>query len=147
MKILISACLLGIPCRYDGRKNTLADLQHLLSLHQLVPVCPEQLGGLPTPRAPAELRADGRVCTKSGQDVSLAFQRGAEAALQIFKACRCDAALLKARSPSCGKGRIYDGSFSRTLKDGNGIFASLCLANGIPVFHEEEIGLLLKNGA
>jgi len=110
----------------------------LLKDHELVPVCPEQLGGLSTPRPPCEMQEDGRVRNKQGDDQSTEFTRGAEEALMLFKLTGCEAALLKARSPSCGKGMIYDGSFSGTLKPGNGVFAQKLVNEGIPVYTEED---------
>ena len=138
MRILCSACLLGARCRYDGQGKPTQRVIELLKDHQLVPVCPEQLGGLPTPRPPCEMQEDGRVRNKQGDDQSTEFTRGAEEALMLFKLTGCEAALLKARSPSCGKGMIYDGSFSGTLKPGNGVFTQKLVDEGIPVFTEED---------
>ena len=109
--ILISACLLGAACRYDGGSNPVFSVEALMGRCQLVPVCPEQLGGLPTPREPAE-RTEGGVVTKTGADVSAQFQRGAEQALHLARIFGCKKAVLKERSPSCGAGEIYDGSFT-----------------------------------
>lgn len=138
MRILCSACLLGARCRYDGQGKPSQRVMALLKDHQLVPVCPEQLGGLPTPRPPCEMQGDGRVLNRQGDDQSTEFMRGAEEALMLFRLTGCDAALLKARSPSCGKGMIYDGSFSGTLKPGNGVFTQKLVDEGIPVFTEED---------
>ncbi len=140
MNILISACLLGLCTRYDGGDNAI-DLARL-SGHTLVPVCPEQLGGLPTPRVPAERQPDGRVRDKQGADVTRAFQDGADMAMQVYTACHCRAALLKARSPSCGAGVVYDGTFTGTLVPGDGVTAERLKQAGIPVFTEEEVGEL-----
>lgn len=104
----------------------------------LLPVCPEQLGGLPTPRPPAECCGE-HVRTADGADVTEQYRRGAEQTLYLARCFGCDAALLKERSPSCGAGTIYDGSFSDTLTAGNGVTASLLLRNGIPVFGESEL--------
>ena len=101
MKILISACLLGIPCRYDGKAKPQPWAEALAARHDLVPVCPEQLGGLPTPRAPSERRGD-RVVMNTGADVTEQYRRGAEAALRLCRLTGCEAAILKERSPSCG---------------------------------------------
>ena len=108
----------------------------LLDAHTLIPVCPEQLGGLPTPRVPAE-RQGSRVISRSGQDVTAAYEKGAEEALRLYRLMRCDAAILKARSPSCGCGSIYDGSFSGILTAGNGVTAEKLLAHGARVYTEE----------
>lgn len=139
MKVLVSACLLGVACRHDGQSKFCPAVTAQLSGHELVPVCPEQLGGLPTPRPPCELQPDGRVLSREGEDKTREFCRGADGALKLMKLTGCEAALLKARSPSCGKGRIYDGSFTGTLKTGNGVFAQKLIDLGIPVYTEEDI--------
>ena len=142
MKILISACLLGVCCRYDGASKAHPLVLALAERHTLVPVCPEQLGGLPTPRPPAE-RRDGRVVTQS-DDVTEQYRRGAEETLKLCKLLGCEAAVLKERSPSCGHGQVYDGTFSGTLTAGDGVTAALLAAHGIPVYGESRIEELLK---
>lgn len=142
MKILISACLLGIPCRYDGASKAKPWAEELARRHELVPVCPEQLGGLPTPRDPSE-RREGRVVMNTGADVTEQYRRGAEAALRLCRMLGCEAAILKERSPSCGHGTIYDGTFTGTLTDGDGVTAELLLRNGIPVYGESQAAELL----
>ena len=144
MRILISACLLGLKCRYDGGGKALPPLAELLGRADLsfVPVCPEQLGGLPTPRPPAE-RCGDRVMTQAGADVTAQYRKGAEAALALYRLCGCQAAILKANSPSCGCGTIYDGSFSHRIISGDGVTAELLRANGIPVYTEETFARLL----
>ena len=142
MKILISACLLGIPCRYDGKAKPQPWAEALAARHDLVPVCPEQLGGLPTPRTPSERRGD-RVVMNTGADVTEQYRRGAEAALRLCRLTGCEAAILKERSPSCGCGEIYDGSFSGTLTAGDGVTAELLRKNGIPVYGESHVAALL----
>ena len=144
MKLLISACLLGERCRYDGKSKPLPGeiLRRLREQHTLIPVCPEQAGGLPTPRAPSERRGV-KVVSNQGRDVTREYEAGAAFALALAKKERVDAALLKARSPSCGKGEIYDGTFSRTLIPGSGVTAELLEQNGIPVYTEEEIEALI----
>lgn len=142
MKILISACLLGIPCRYDGASKAQPWAEELARRHELVPVCPEQLGGLPTPRDPSE-RREGRVVMNTGADVTEQYRRGAEAALRLCRMLGCEAAILKERSPSCGHGTIYDGAFTGTLTDGDGVTAELLLRNGIPVYGESQAAELL----
>ena len=142
MKILISACLLGSCCRYDGASKAHPLAAALAECHTLVPVCPEQLGGLPTPRPPAERRG-GRVVTQSG-DVTEQYRRGAEETLKLCELLGCEAAVLKERSPSCGHGAVYDGTFSGKLTAGDGVTAELLTAHGIPVYGESRIGELLK---
>ena len=141
MKLLISACLLGTCCRYDGASKAHPLAAALAERHQLVPVCPEQLGGLPTPRPPAERRED-RVVTQSG-DVTGQYSRGAEATLKACKLLRCQAAARKDRSPSCGRVAVYDGTFTGPLTPGDGVTAELLAANGIPVYGESQIEDLL----
>lgn len=143
MRILVSACLLGLCTRYDGQSKGEDSVLALAKHHVLIPVCPEQLGGLPTPRPPAEMQKDGGVINQQGQDVTEAFQRGARMALDIARLTGCEAAILKARSPSCGLGQVYDGSFSGTLSPGNGVFAALCLQSDLPVYTEENVHRLM----
>lgn len=139
MNILVSACLMGLCTRYDGKAKPYPGVLELAKKHTLIPVCPEQLGGLATPRPPAELQDDGRVINILGKDVSAAFKLGAQIALSIAQSTRCVFAILKSRSPSCGKGQVYDGSFQGRLKEGNGVFAALCMQNDLPVYTEDEI--------
>lgn len=139
--ILVSACLLGISCRYDGNTNEAAEVLRLKERYCLIPVCPEQMGGLMTPRLPAEMR-DGRVYAKDGSDVTGAFAKGADAVLHLAQLFGCRCAVLKARSPSCGSHVIYDGTFSGTRVEGNGVTAALLKENGIRVFTEHELGEL-----
>lgn len=138
MRLLVSACLLGCACRYDGGGKPCGAVLALQGAHELIPVCPEQLGGLPTPRPPAERQGD-RVVNRLGQDVTEEYLRGAQEALRLCRALKCDAAILKARSPSCGCGQIYDGSFSSALIPGDGVTAALLKENGIPVWMEEDL--------
>ena len=143
MRILISACLLGARCRYDGASKPQPWIAALAKRHTLVPVCPEQLGGLPTPRPPAERRGD-RVVTREGADVTAQYRRGAEEALALCRLLGCGAALLKERSPSCGRGEIYDGTFSGTLTPGDGVTAALLEASGVAVYGESRLRELLE---
>lgn len=138
--LLISACLLGVACRYDGQSKPLPSekIDALREKYLLIPVCPEQLGGLPTPRLPCEL-SDGRAIRSDGADLTDAYTKGADETLRLAKTLGAKSALLKAKSPSCGSGRIYDGSFSGTLIDGDGVTAALLKANGINVFSELEL--------
>ena len=141
--IWVSACLLGAACKYSGGDNLCPKVAALAEDHYLVPVCPEQLGGLPTPRTPAERQGD-QVITKDGRDVTAAYLRGAQEALKLAKFFGCDTAILKARSPSCGVGAIYDGTFTGTLVPGSGVTAALLEASGIRVITEEELDRLLE---
>ncbi len=141
MKILISACLLGCRCRYDGGSKPHPVAEKLAQRHELVPVCPEQLGGLSTPRPPAERRGDG-VVTAAGGDVTEQYRRGAEEAVRLCKLMGCQAAVLKERSPSCGSGEIYDGAFSGRLSKGDGVTAAALKAAGIPVYGESAAEVL-----
>lgn len=143
MRLLISACLLGCRCRYDGASKPQPWAADLAGRHELVPVCPEQLGGLATPRPPAERRGE-RVVTAAGADVTEQYRRGAEEALRLCRFFGCGAAVLKERSPSCGGGQIYDGTFTGTLTAGHGVTAELLKANGVPVYGESQISELLK---
>lgn len=138
MRILVSACLLGVGCKYSGGDNADPRVIALKERFELVPVCPEQLGGLPTPRPCAE-RAGQRVATENGQEVTPQFQKGAEETLRLAKLLDCQAALLKSRSPSCGSVEIYDGSFSHRRVLGRGVTAEKLVHAGIPVFDEEHL--------
>ena len=142
-RILVSACLLGVPCRYDGKSVPCEGVIRLKERAQLVPVCPEQLGGLSTPRPKAEIKA-GRVINIEGTDVTDAFRRGAEEVLRMAEIFNCKYAILKENSPSCGKGRIYNGDFSGVLVSGNGICAELLCQHGVKVFGESQIDELLE---
>ena len=142
-KLLISACLLGIPCRYDGRSVKAVDIERLAENFELIPVCPEIYGGLSTPRTPSE-RVGDKTLMKDGRDVTENYIRGAEAAYALCESLGCTLALLKERSPSCGKNKIYDGSFTGTLIDGEGVTAEYLRERGIKIFGESEIEELLK---
>ena len=140
MNILVSHCFLGEPCRYDGASRLDRQIIELHRAgHNLIPVCPEILGGLDVPRSPAELQPDGRVVTQDGQDVTAAYRAGAERVLKIARENGCTLAILKARSPSCGSGEIYDGTFTHTLKGGWGVAARMLAEAGIEVMDEEHL--------
>jgi len=141
-KLLISACLLGMPTRYDGKIKVYPEVEALREKYELIPVCPEVMGGLSVPRSPSE-RVGERVMTKNGNDVSDAYERGAMLTLSVAAARGCCKALLKERSPACGKGKIYDGSFTKALTDGNGVAAELLMSEGIEVYTESEISKLI----
>lgn len=160
-RLLVSACLLGQPVRYDGRSNEskIGELSHWLAKWQeegrVIPVCPETLGGLPTPRPAAEIQAleegsgqgvlagKAKIITQSGLDVSADFIQGAQKTLEIAKREQATGALLAARSPSCGKGQIYDGSFSGKLTTGDGVTVAWLEAQSIRCFNPEEYQALI----
>ena len=148
-KILVSACLYGHCCKYDGTNNLLRDktFQILKNTGRLIPVCPEELGGLSTPRVPSEIK-EGRVYNKEGYDVTAQFELGAEKALEIARKNGVRVAIMKQGSPSCGCKRIYDGTFTGTKITGEGITVRKLIENGIPVFDETEANLakLLADG-
>lgn len=137
-KILVSACLLGVACRYDQGEKTDPRLLGLMDDNILIPVCPEVLGGLPTPRLPCEIK-DGRVVNELGQDFTREFKKGAEETLKLARLYQVDLAILKAKSPSCGCGKIYDGSFSKRLIKGNGITSQILLRENFKVISEEDL--------
>ena len=137
-RVLVSACLLGAACRYDGKSQALEGLQKLLERCEPIPLCPEQLGGLPTPRTPSERRGV-RVVSRDGADVTAAFTRGAEEALLLAKLLDVKIALLKARSPSCGSREIYDGSFTGRTIPGQGVTAEALAASGIAIYDENAL--------
>ncbi len=142
-KLLISACLLGKNCKYNGGNNYTAAVEALKERYDLVLVCPEEDGGLPTPRTPSE-RLEDRVVSKDGADVTAQFMRGAQLALEAALENGCKAALLKERSPSCGCGAIYDGSFSGTVVPGDGVTAQLLKLHGITIYGESQITELMR---
>lgn len=139
--ILVSACLAGVECRYNGTAFSCANIVELVVSGRAIGVCPEVLGGLPVPRKPAEIVGES-VMTLDGQDVTAQYRAGAAAALRIAMETGCESAILKARSPSCGLGRIYDGSFSGRMVDGDGVFANLLKQAGIVVYTDEEYGVI-----
>lgn len=137
-KIAVSACLTGVNCKYNGQNNYCKQVVEFLRNYTVVEICPEVLGGLSCPRSPAEI-VGGKVIDRQAKDVTENFTDGAKKALSIVKANGCKKAILKSRSPSCGKGMVYDGSFSGKLINKNGITADLFIKNGITVLTEEEI--------
>lgn len=139
--ILVSACLLGTPCRYDGKSKANPDVLALCARYNLIPVCPEVAGGLPTPRVPSERIAD-KVMMRDGRDVTDNYRSGAQEALRLCRLHNIKIAILKERSPSCGKGEIYDGSFSGVLTARDGVTAELLTKEGIRVIGESEINIL-----
>ena len=159
MKLLVSACLLGVACRYDGRSKLHPLAQELCRRHEVIPVCGEIFGGLPTPRLPSE-RREGSVFASDGSDVTDAFRRGAEEVVRLARLTGAQAAILKERSPSCGCGEIYDGTFTGTVVEGWGVTAELLRREGIPesyarqrveaqkgdAFFRDNCGYILDNG-
>ena len=146
--ILVSSCLLDVHSKYDGTSNANALLMKYTHLGKYIPVCPEQLGGLPTPRSPVELAGGsgedvllkgGKAYDQQGRDVTAQFVRGAEEVLKISRAFPVTAAILKQRSPSCGSSLIYDGTFAHRTKPGRGVTAALLDRYTIPVYSEEEL--------
>ncbi len=135
--ILVSACLLGVSCRFDGQQKAKTPVQELIGHEDfcLIPVCPEQWGGLPIPREPSERRGD-KVVSRSGKDVSWNYRHGSEQVLGLAKLYGCKGAILKERSPSCGTGEIYDGTFTKTLIPGDGTTAELLKQHGISIVGE-----------
>ena len=131
-KILVSACLLGVNCKYNGENNYSKEIDEYLKNYDVVPICPEIMGGLPTPRVPAERKGD-KVITKEGKDVTKEFIKGAKECLFLAQKYNIKRALLKLRSPSCGTDKIYDGTFTKQLIDGDGVTAELFKKNGIEV--------------
>ncbi len=140
--LLISACLMGVPCRYDGKSKPHPIAKLLEEKYRLIPICPEVEGGLPTPRTPCEI-LQNRVVSMSGEDRTKEYRLGANKALVLTKKYGITAALLKAKSPSCGNQLIYDGSFSGRLIDGMGITARLLSDHGILVYNETQANLLI----
>ena len=137
-KILVSACLLGINCKYNGENNKNEKVIEYLKDKEVIPICPEIMGGLPTPRVPSEILND-RVINKEGLDVTENFLKGAEEVLYLAKLLNVKKALLKAKSPSCGVGEIYDGTFTHKVISGDGITTRLLKENNIEVITENDI--------
>ena len=136
MKIAVSACLLGHNCKYNGGNNRSQKVLNYIEGHEVIPVCPEVSGGLPIPRIPVELK-DGKAINKEGEDVTEFFRKGVEKTMKKMQ--DIDLAILQPRSPSCGCKQIYDGTFTKTLIDGKGMFAQALEEAGIPMMDEDEI--------
>ncbi|WFS62850.1 DUF523 domain-containing protein [Pseudodesulfovibrio thermohalotolerans] len=136
--IIVSACLAGIYCRYNGEAQPFEPVVNLIRRGRAIPFCPEAFGGLPTPRRACEILGD-RVVDADGVDRTAEFRRGAEEGLRLARLAGCREAILKARSPSCGSGEVYDGTFSSTRVPGDGVFARLLKENGIAVRTEEDL--------
>lgn len=142
-KLLISACLLGRNCKYNGGNNYTPLVERLKERYELVPVCPECFGGLPIPHDPSE-RVGDKVLSKAGEDVTGAFILGAEKTLAVARGQGITLAVLKERSPSCGFGAVYDGTFTGTVVPGSGVAAELLAKNGVAIYGESRIEELLK---
>lgn len=138
MKILVSACLIGENCKYNGSNNFSQKVMDFFKGHEIVSVCPEVMGGLSTPRIPAEI-VNGIVTNREGQSVDKEFRKGAELALDIAKKEKIDLAILQSRSPSCGVKQIYDGTFSGNKISGSGVFAELLKKNGFKTMDMEDL--------
>ena len=138
MKILVSGCLLGENCKYNGGNNYNEKVAEYIKGHEVISACPECLGGLPTPRVPAEI-VNGVVTNREGQNVDVEFRKGAKIALEIAKKEKIDLVILQSRSPSCGVKQIYDGTFSGTRIDGQGVFARLLNENGFKIIDVEDL--------
>lgn len=139
--IVVSACLLGVRCNHRGEASASDAVMALRETHRVIGICPETAGGLATPRPAAELQADGRVVTAAGDDVTDAYQRGAAAAVAVATGTGATQAVLKARSPSCGCRQVYDGTFTRTLRDGEGVTARALREAGVDVVSEEDLAV------
>lgn len=144
MKILVSACLLGENCKYNGGNNYDENLMKVIQGHEIIPICPEVMGGLTTPRIPAEI-VDGKVMTNSGECVDKEFRKGASLALDIAADNKPDLIILQSRSPSCGVNEIYDGTFTGKKIKGSGIFAELLTKNGYKIIDIEDIFTLTES--
>lgn len=144
MTILVSACLLGLCCRYDGASRPCPAVIESAQKHTLIPVCPEIYGGLPTPRPPAERQGD-RIVAKDSRDVTAEYERGAQETLRLARLLGARHAILKEKSPSCGCGRIYDGTFTGALTDGNGLTAQYLLAAGLELHGETQAAAWLRS--
>lgn len=141
--ILVSACLLGANCKYSGGHNYSESVARLKESYHLIPVCPEQLGGLATPRQPSEIQED-KIIAKDGTDVTIPYLRGAQETWKFAQLFGCKAAVLKGRSPSCGSGIIYDGTFTGTKVPGDGVTAKLLKEHGILVLSEEDLPVITE---
>jgi uncharacterized protein YbbK (DUF523 family) len=138
MKILVSACLLGEKCRFDGKSIQNDRVLEFCKNHEIIKICPEVMGGLPTPRTPSEIK-NGRVINKEGKDVTSYFEKGANECLKLALDQKVDLVILKSRSPSCGNNEIYDGTFSGKLVKGKGVTAKLLSEHQFPIINEEEL--------
>lgn len=141
---MVSACLLGVRCNHRGEASPSGDVLALRDTHRVIAVCPETMGGLPTPRVAAEIDAHGRVVDADGRDVTIAYERGAAAAVRVARTAGAEEAVLKARSPSCGCHEVYDGTFTRTRVAGEGVTARALREAGLVVRSEEDLGSTVR---
>lgn len=139
--IIVSACLAGVECRYNGQAFPVPAIVEMVKRGQAIPICPELLGNLPIPRPSGE-RREGRIYSRDGEDVTTEYECGAKIALSLVKLVNADKVILKSKSPTCGCGQIYDGTFSGKLIPGDGIFAELVKENNIAVFTENQLDKL-----
>lgn len=139
----VSSCLAGCKCTFRGSDNLIEIIKDMVDHNKAIMICPEVLGGMTIPRAPCEIK-NGRVIDINGQDRTAEYQLGAMKSLEILKQHNVDVVLLKAKSPSCGKNYIYDGTFSHTVVNGDGITCQLLQEHGIIVFNEDEIDKFSK---
>lgn len=142
-KILVSACLIGKNCRYDGKNSLKEEILQLQDQFMLIPICPEVDGGMSTPRLPSERRGN-QVINQIGEDNTLYFHDGAIHALALVKEHHIRSAILKSKSPSCGKDQIYDGTFSSTLTTGDGVLVEYLKKEGITIYNEHDFMKILK---
>ncbi len=140
LKIMVSACLLGHNCKYNGGHNFNQKVFDFIEGHEVIPVCPEVAGGLPTPRVPSEI-VNGIVINKDGMNVDREFRTGAQIEFEKAIYANIDCAILQSRSPSCGSKQIYDGTFSKKLVDGQGIFAKMLSENGFQIIDVEDFDI------
>lgn len=146
--IIVSACLAGCECRYDGKSNEIPEIKNLVLKNKAIALCPEELGGLSTPRITCEIvesRNELKVMGQDNNDYTAQFTKGAEIVTNVAKALNCKTAILKANSPSCGYGKIYDGSFTGKYRKGNGITSQLLGNNGVQILNEENFYSILNN--
>ena len=138
MKIMVSACLLGENCKYNGGNNLSEKVMNFIKDHEVIPVCPEVMGGLPTPRLSSEI-VNGVVTASDGHSVDMEFRKGAQIGLAMAKEKEVDLVILQSRSPSCGVNQVYDGTFSGNKIEGQGIFAQLLIENGYKIIDIEDL--------
>lgn len=143
---LVSACLANVPCRFDGKAKPNQQIIDWVAQGKAIAVCPEELGGLSTPRVPAEKQGD-KIISKEGTDLTDAFYKGAQKALQTALENNCTEAILKSKSPSCGCGKIYDGSFNGTLINGDGVFCTMLKKHQVKIYTEDNLYSSLKNNS
>lgn len=151
--ILVSACLAGVKTRHDGTSKLVEKIQHLVSLRKAIPLCPEVMGGRPIPRTKTEIVGGSgsdvcmntaKVMDEQGNDVTAQVMEGSKEFVKTVKRMGIKAVILKSKSPTCGYGRIYDGTFTRTLKDGDGVLAAMLELEGIKIYNEDNCDELIN---